>query len=670
MLPIKRVVLYKHGVGYFEREGEVDGEAAIDLHFKAGEMNDVLKTLTVFDLSGGIITSVSYESTKPIERQLEDLAIRLPDQQALSGLLDQVKGARVTVEVGSAKVEGVISGIESVTQKSNDMFMTRNRVALLVDGCALQSFDLLDIKSITLLDENLRKDLQFLLDILIASKKKDSKQLTIFAKGDGKRTLVACYVIETPVWKASYRLVLPSWEEDKKKKDKDKMTVQGWALVDNTLDEDWEGVSLSLVSGLPVSFIHDLYSPRYKRRPVIRVQEEEAYGPPVLEEGIAEEEAEDYDEYADEAMKEMAPMASMMGAAPSSPAKRAKKMADAKMEAFEHSADVQTRTVEIGDLFQYTIENPVTVKRNQSALVPILQTGVKGKKVAVYNQEIRDKNPMSCVLMTNDSKMTLEGGPVMVLEGDAYVGEAMLETLKPDEERLLPYSVELGCVVSMEQDSTLEDVHLARLYGGYLYLYQYRINTTEYIINNKADKPLDLFLEHRFIHNWELVNDEHLHEKTDNFYRFRLDIAAKKTVKFAVKEKGDETESHYLRDVNTDMTGFWLSRKYINKATKDRLDKIINLNARIAEFNRLTSNYEEELQTIVEDQERIRENLKALSDSAEEKELRERYVAEFSQGEDRLKELRKLISETKEAREAVEKQIAGILEETEYENKF
>ena len=95
MLPIKKVVLYKHGVGYFEREGEVDGDAAVELQFKSGEMNDVLKSLTVLDLGGGIVSSISYESTEPVERQLEDIAIRVPDGNAWTGLLSQVKGARV-----------------------------------------------------------------------------------------------------------------------------------------------------------------------------------------------------------------------------------------------------------------------------------------------------------------------------------------------------------------------------------------------------------------------------------------------------------------------------------------------------------------------------------------------------------------------------------------------
>ena len=87
MLPIKKIVLYKHGVGYFERQDRISGDATIDLQFKAAEMNDVLKSHTVLDLGDGLISSISYESTKPLEKQLEEIAIRPPDENSLTGLI-------------------------------------------------------------------------------------------------------------------------------------------------------------------------------------------------------------------------------------------------------------------------------------------------------------------------------------------------------------------------------------------------------------------------------------------------------------------------------------------------------------------------------------------------------------------------------------------------------
>jgi hypothetical protein len=635
MLPIRKVILYKHGVGHFERQGEVEGDASVDLHFRAQEMNDVLKSLTTLDLGGGHVSSVSYESTKPVEKQLEDIAIRLDDANSLTGLLTQVKGARVAVELGGRRVEGVVTGTETVTRKDPAGVLTTHLVSLLVDGASLQSFDLLEMKSLTFLEEGLRKDLQHLLEILISAKKKDLKRLTIFGRGKGKRSLVASYTVETPVWKTSYRVLLSE----------KKPVIQGWALVDNTQDEDWEGISLTLVAGLPISFVHDLYSPRYKRRPVVEVQEEEAYAPPVLEAG-GPPEAEEAD---------AAPYASMPAAAPMRGRLAKSRAADREMardEARERSVKVQTRTVEVGDLFQYQIKNPVTVRRGQSALVPILQGGFEGRRVAVYNPEVREKNPMSAVLFKNTTGMTLEGGPLTVLEEDSYVGESMLDTMKPDEERLVPYSVELGCAVTLDDKSELRDVHQSRIVNGTLHLHRYRIQRKIYVVQNKTDRKLDLFLEHRFNPGWELVETEKPVEKTEHFHRFRFEVGPKKTVKFVVSEKGEESTAFAIQDVDRDRLRVWLESRYIDRKTLETLQGVLELNERAAGLRRRVAEREEEIQEIFKNQERLRKNLQSLGTTQNEKGLRDRYVGELTKEEDRIQESR---GEAKALKEQLEK---------------
>ncbi|MCZ7644232.1 MAG: DUF4139 domain-containing protein [Planctomycetota bacterium] len=384
MLPIRKVVLYKHGVGYFERQGKVEGEATVELHFKAAEMNDVLKSITLLDLNGGRISSVSYESTQPIQKQLENIALDLPAENALTGLLNQLKGARVRLEAGAEKLEGAVMGLEQIVRKDHTTVLTAKYLCLLVAGQGLRMVDVLEIKNLALLDESVRKDLAHLLEVLIDAKKKDLKKLTIFAKGEGAREIVAGYLVETPVWKTSYRVLLRE----------QKSRIQGWALVDNTQEEDWDDVELTLVAGLPVSFVHDLYSPRYKRRPVVEVKEEEAYAPPQLEEGVASMAALAYaPEDRERGVARAAPMAGAgaPGTAMHKKARGRAMMDETRLAAAEASMPVQTRTAEAGDLFQYEIANAVTVKRSQSALVPILNDDFDGRKVAVYNPEVREK---------------------------------------------------------------------------------------------------------------------------------------------------------------------------------------------------------------------------------------------------------------------------------------
>lgn len=636
-LATRKVVLYKHGVGYFERLGTVSGDASVDLHFKASEMNDVLKSLTALDLGDGIIASISYESTRPIDKQLEELSISISDRNALTELLTQVKGARVALTLGAKKVEGTIVGIETVTRKDRDATLTSSRLALLVDGESLQSYDVLDISSTVLLDDNVRQELRHLLDILKSANKKDRKKLTVFAKGHSQREILVSYVVETPVWKTSYRVLLS----------REKPVIQGWALVDNTQDEDWDNIELTLVAGLPVSFVHDLYTPRYKTRPIVQVPDEAAYAPPVLEqaeEGFAEAEGPDF-------------MGSSVAPAPIAAGLQRAKMAGNVHERAVHrtrSVEIQTRTVEVGDLFHYEITNPITVKRGQSALVPILQTPFDGKRVAVYNPDVREKNPMSAVLFKNNTGMTLEGGPMTILEDDRYVGEAMLDTLKPDEERVVPYSVELACVISVDHSDTDTAYHFSRIAQGSLYVYGYTLNRRTYIVNNKGDKKLDLFIEHRFRQGWELVQTEIPVERTANFYRFRIEASPKQTTKFSVTERGDTHQTAAIQNVSRDTVRVWLESKYIDNETAAQLQDLTAKNDAIAALEQQIGTLEEEIKAIFKDQERQRKNLQALGNAESERELRERYVSEMAHDEDKLKDHREELRRLRKKKEHLE----------------
>ena len=108
----------------------------------------------------------------------------------------------------------------------------------------------------------------------------DKKPVTINFTGDGERHVRIGYVVETPVWKTSYRLILPAGAQDKPK-------IQGWAIVENQTDNDWNGVQLSLVSGRPISFIQDLYQPLYIPRPVVQPELYVSLTPQQYDGGIA-----------------------------------------------------------------------------------------------------------------------------------------------------------------------------------------------------------------------------------------------------------------------------------------------------------------------------------------------------------------------------------------------
>src|SRR6516165_4581860 len=172
-LPITRVVLYKHGVGYFEREGHVEGDATLALTFKQGEVSDVLKSLTVLDLDGGHVASVSYDSTKPLEQLLAEVALSIPDENSLVGLLPQIKGARVAVnpaggslamsDQGEGRVEGVVLGIDSAERQTADGVVRTVLLSLVTEAGEVRSFDLHALERVEILDPALRRDLDYYL---------------------------------------------------------------------------------------------------------------------------------------------------------------------------------------------------------------------------------------------------------------------------------------------------------------------------------------------------------------------------------------------------------------------------------------------------------------------------------------------------------------------------
>jgi hypothetical protein len=641
-LGIKRVVLYKHGVGYFERRGTIEGNDTIDLEFKSRDMNDVLKSMTVLDLSGGTIAAVSYDSTRPLEKLLEDAAVRIPDDGSVTSLMQQLKGARVRCRHGNDTLEGIVVGLEHVQTAQGDVAVMQTHVALLIGG-TLRTLPMLELRDLTFLEDSVRKDIEFYLSTVLSSHKKDARRVSVFATGEGSRDLFVSYVIEAPVWKTSYRVLL---------QDQGGPLLQGWALVDNVGDEDWEDVDLALVAGLPVSFRHDLYSPRYMQRPEVRVQTEAAAAPVIPEEGYGAPMA---------AAPSMAPMMAARGGDAGSfsrTATRPKSVGSVeRVAAMATSAPITTLTKDVGDLFEYRIAQPVTVRRNRSALVPVLQCAMKGDRVLLYNRMTREKNPMACIELTNTSELTLEGGPVSVTEGDLYVGEAMLDTMKPGDKRFVPFAVELGCRVSVDDQTDTGSVFKATVQNGQLMTESWTFRRTHFRIKLKSPKPATLFLEHPKDPSWELTATTDPIEVTDGYRRFKLSLQQGETV-FTVSERTRQWQTYNLSTLRDEDVTFFVSSRYVGDAIATALREVAALRARSNEYYQQEQNLTQERVVIFQDQERIRANLQALKTGAEQQQLAERMVRKLSSQEDRIEQLNIRIAELQEERAVLDHDVS------------
>ena len=658
--PIRRVVLYKHGVGHFDREGTVTGSQPVSLTFKQREVSDVLKSLTVLDHGGGVVTAVGYDSTTPVDQLLAEISLNIPDEGSLVGLLPQLKGARVAVRAVASDnpTEGTLLGLDTTEKETAGGVAKQVRLSVLTDAGKVQTFDLFDV-SVQLLDDGLRRDLDFYLKTHLAAKKKDSRTFTLMAEGDGERSITASYVLEAPVWKATYRILLN--EEGQKEP-----LLQGWAVVDNTSDEDWSDIDLALVAGLPVSFTHDLYTPRFIRRPNVEVKETTGVLPPTVEAGF-------------EAMLSLDDSEGIpMGAGAPAPAMRQMTKRDrARYEAVTHGGSVgrsaassvqtQTRERQVGDLFEYRISKPVTVKRNQSALVPIVLKPFGGTSVLLYQKHARAENPIRCVEFRNTTGLTLEGGPLTVLDAGSYVGEAMLDTLKPTEERLVGYAVELAVRVTDSIDTRQTAVSRVVIQHGTLTTYSGQVHTTTYTFASKSDAEQIVYLDHPRPGGWELAETPAPHETTENFWRFKFTLPPNTHTRFAATCRTTSSQGWGLANISAEQFGLWVKAGYLDTASSAALKQVLAVRATTAGHDETLRRLDAERTKLHAEQTRIRENLTSLGDRTTEKELRERYVRTLGKQEDRLEEMEKERVATTAARDAAAGELNALLGGMKYE---
>ena len=286
-LPVTRVVMFNSGVGYFSRSGEVDGDARVDLAFQELDINDLIKSMVLEDFGGGRVAAVSYDSREPIERTLASFSINLNGDPSLAGVLQQARGERVEVTTNPTaqnqpgKLTGSIVGIELQAVPVGQGQMP---VQVLNMWCAegLRSIQLREVQQLRFLNPVLESEFRRALEVLARNHDAAKKAVSVHFAGDGKRRVQVGYVIESPIWKTSYRLVLDAQGKG------GKPYLQGWAVVENTTDEDWSNVRMALISGRPISFKMDLYDPLFVPRPTVEPELFASLRPPTYDGGFAQ----------------------------------------------------------------------------------------------------------------------------------------------------------------------------------------------------------------------------------------------------------------------------------------------------------------------------------------------------------------------------------------------
>lgn len=625
-LPVSSITLYRSGVGYFERTGSVQNDATVQLRFDASQVNDILKSMVVLDLDGGDIDGVSYGSKEPLSRRLASFAIDISDNPNLARLFMRLRGAEVELSTIDDRVRGTVLSVEERPVVIADATVTHAFVTL-VTQTGIRSVDIANVTNFGILDKQLADELNKAL-VAIAENQADTvKTVDIGFTGVGARDVMIAYVHEMPVWKASYRLVLP--ESD----NASEPTIQGWAIVENTTDEDWDDIRLSLVAGQPVGFVMDLYEPLFMARPEVPVPAGMAVRPRAYPGGQGA--------FRDDKAYAEAPEVAMGSAVERSVA-RGGRDRDAGRKGL--TADLmaayaprsQASAGSVGEVFQYQLDAPVTIERQRSAMLPILSSPIEGRRVSIYNHNELPDHPMRGVELTNSTGLQLMPGPLAVFDGSAYAGDAQIGHVSTDDERLLAYAVDLD--ISAQVDTTGDqDVRRVRIVNGMVeFTWKYEQKTTYSFENADKQRARTIVVEHPRRNGWELTSPPSADEQTDGQYRFDVPLDPGGETAFEVSTESVTRSTMSVADADLDTLLSWSRKGRVSQTVIDAVRKASELRRDVGEAEQRIRRLEGEVASIGEDQDRIRRNMSSMDRSDK---LYGRYMSKLDEQETRLEQL-------------------------------
>jgi len=684
-IPVRQVVLFSSGVGYFEHFGNVHGDGRTELQFKSAQINDILKSLVLQDLDKGRVTAVTYPSQDPVAKTLKSFQVDITSNPSLHELLEQLRGAKVTVVSGAEKIAGTVLGVEK-KQRQIDQPGGGGQVIdvwylnLITGegGATIRSLPLDEVRDLVLEDPRLREELAKALTALAQARDQDKKPVTIRFSGQGDRRVRIGYVVETPVWKTSYRLLLSqppaagaAGADLKDPKAPAEAALQGWAIIENQTDNDWNDVELSLVSGRPISFIQDLYQPLYIPRPVVQPELYASLRPQTYEGGMETDLKTDEFRAAGKAMEKAKgqglggdALRERAAANRGVPQNGVMALADAPgaSEPINAAASVASvaSAAKVGELFQYTVGS-VTLPRQKSAMIPIVTDPVEVEKLSIYNAAVLPRNPLNGARVKNTTGKHLLQGPVTVLDAGTYAGDARIDDLPPGQERLLSYGIDQTILVNSTQNKTDTSLTTGKIVKGILHLTYKDVFSQDYVAENNGDHDKTLIIEHPLRHGWKLVEPAKADETTDKLYRFKGAAPAGKATKLTVREEHTRGEAIAILPMDGSAIETYIKAGEISQPVKDALAKAAQLKAAMVDTQRQIQERQQRIQQITAEQNRIRDNMKTVAQNSD---YYNRLLKKLDEQETTLEKLQAdvqgLQKEADQQRKALEDYLSGL----------
>lgn len=647
-LPIRRMIVYKHGVGYFERRGTLHG-TALRLSFPREAMDDILKSLVALDLGAGHVLGIDFETPEDRATQVARGSIHLSDNHSLLDLLRDLRGRRVRLRLdeelreprkgfglGGRRPEGsdtpdapppaipevpseIRDGIEGfvIGIDIEDTEQLRYPLIALYQSPQrrVRMVAIRDIKRLEILDDQAAEDLDY---FLRAAQSEEDRRAATLRLSEGEHDLLVGYIAPAPAWRVSYRMLVET-ASNEQAPPTSTLLLQGWGLFDNQLDEDLDAVELTLVAGMPVSFRYRLYEPHTPERPLVADEERTVAAPIAFGSlGLA----------ADAAQEEMAPM---MRPAPQ-PAGRGGRL---------HAATAQRSTLAVsvgeerGSLFQYRVAHPISVARGQSAMVPIVAQQLTCRRELLYNSQKLPRNPVASLRMRNDTGLTLERGPVTVIAEGDYAGEAVLPFTLAGSDLILPYAVEMGVTIQEEQRSERRTDTIA-VRENYLLIQEWEIQQTTYRISSTLNTPVDILIEQALLPNYTLTDTALPTEQAQGLARWSVHCTPGVETTFSIRQRHEISRREQIRGLGLKQLREFMRRRYLDEPTFQALETVLALYDQITTNEHRIAEIGGERKAIFEQQRQIQGILAPLGREGDEGALRARYVATLGDLEDRL----------------------------------
>jgi hypothetical protein len=633
-LPLGRVVILASGLAYYEYSGSLSGSANISFPFRLNAVNDALKTLIINDPASRN-PSVTYQSENTLILTLRSLSIDLSDMPDMAVILSRLRGAEVEITDSQSRHTGRIVSIEN-RHVTGINFTVFNEPHLLLNTTGgIRSFYLKDINVVRFLDTDIERDLNRALDLIAASRNTLSRHLLVNLPGTGRRNVSISYVIPSPVWKVTYRLDLGAARP----------LFQGWAIVDNDSDTDWNNVELSLVAGRPTSFIQELYPPYYVFRPVLPLSIAGTAGAVVHERGAPAPAAMDRPLAANDARTRQAlqfDMAEAEESARDSLATTSNLLAGGALQTAAGTA--------AGGQFEFTIRNPVNLDRSKSAMFPLVESQIEARKTLIYGGSGR--HPRLGAELTNTTGMKLPAGPITVYDR-VYAGDALIEFWNENEKRLISYGEDLSVTASTGNTNT-QTVSSVNVSGGVMSINRHMTFIRTYTFNNSSADSKQLVVEHPRTAQTELVSPNAA-EQTPAIYRFNLTLPANQETVLTVSERRPLSERITLLPLRLETLISYTTNQEIPANVRAALQRAVELRRAVDAADSAARDIEVQRDRLIADQDRTRRNLEAVGNQTQQgQEFLRRLVSLDSDIDELTSSLERARANVRSARTAFE----------------